>query len=650
MEFRQLKTENWMPYRGMQEIDFPTGDANIVVFFGENMNGKTSILNAVRWCLFGEVFNRTGKRLEDYDLINQSAFFDGESDVSVELKFVVDNAEYELRRSLHLSQTHSKKDVYLRIDNEEQPQDSIVHIIEQVVPKRLADFVFFDGEMLQKFEELIADQGGYAAKDITKNIELTLGLPILSSGEKLSQELARGYLKQKQKAEGIAEQEQNLYTRIGEQEEKIEEATQAITALNESIEDHQAKIAENRKKIGAATALSEEQGKKKGLEEALQMLENQRMDVLSDRRREMETAWQIGLKKAVEPIFRQKKEKLEEIDNKLHEQKTLQVNLENLKNSLDLGNCQVCDQQLSTSSAESINGQIEGIVELLKEKAVQLADAGKVRNEHDLLAPIMETNASAKAINKLDQSIIRLDTDIYKHRNDISKSEEYLKNHDVEAANLIVSQNEAMQKEIGRCQSKRQDQEKELRLAISARDNYAAQLKSLKTGGLSGATDIYQIANIVQSSFKRAKDKYVAIMKGRVEERATQSFRSMTTEKSFDCLEINESYGLRLYRDGREVPRSAGAEQIIALSLIEALNHLGRRKGPMFMDTPFGRLDLKHRKNIMNYIPNQVTQMVIFVHSGELLDNDPDLNMRKIGARYTIKRRDGKNSSVERMV
>ena len=99
-------------------------------------------------------------------------------------------------------------------------------------------------------------------------------------------------------------------------------------------------------------------------------------------------------------------------------------------------------------------------------------------------------------------------------------------------------------------------------------------------------------------------------MKGRVEG-ATQSFRSMTTEKSFDCLEINESYGLRLCRNGREVP-DAGAEQIIALSLIEALNHLGRRKGPMFMDTPFGRLDLKHRKNIMNYIPNQVTQMVIF--------------------------------------
>ena len=90
--------------------------------------------------------------------------------------------------------------MYLRIDNEEQPQDSIVHIIEQVVPKRLADFVFFDGEMLQKFEELIADQGGYAAKDITKNIELTLGLPILSSGEKLSQELARGYLETEAKS------------------------------------------------------------------------------------------------------------------------------------------------------------------------------------------------------------------------------------------------------------------------------------------------------------------------------------------------------------------------------------------------------------------------------------------------------------------
>ena len=71
----------------------------------------------------------------------------------------------------------------------------------------------------------------------------------------------------------------------------------------------------------------------------------------------------------------------------------------------------------------------------------------KLRNEHDLLAPIMKQMRLPKPSNKLNQSIIRLDTDIYKHRNDISKSEEYLKNHDVEAANLIVSQNEAMQKE-----------------------------------------------------------------------------------------------------------------------------------------------------------------------------------------------------------
>ena len=70
---------------------------------------------------------------------------------------------------------------------------------------------------------------------------------------------------------------------------------QAITALNESIERPSSESQKIGKKIGAATALSEEQGKK-GLEEALQMLENQRMDV-SDRRREMETAGKSDLKK-----------------------------------------------------------------------------------------------------------------------------------------------------------------------------------------------------------------------------------------------------------------------------------------------------------------------------------------------------------------
>ncbi len=85
-------------------------------------------------------------------------------------------------------------------------------------------------------------------------------------------------------------------------------------------------------------------------------------------------------------------------------------------------------------------------------------------------------------------------------------------------------------------------------------------------------------------------------------------------------------YGLTILdKDQREVTvRSAGAEQVVALSLIGALNRLAIKKGPVIMDTPFGRLDTKHRSNILRFVPTLAEQVVLLVHGGEI-DRDRDL-------------------------
>ena len=113
----------------------------------------------------------------------------------------------------------------------------------------------------------------------------------------------------------------------------------------------------------------------------------------------------------------------------------------------------------------------------------------------------------------------------------------------------------------------------------------------------------------------------------------------MTTQRSYRGLEINDNYGLQIIdADGRHVPvRSAGAEQIVALSLIDGLNRTGRAAGPVIMDTPFGRLDLNHRENILKYLPSVTSQFVLLVHSGEIRkETDLAVIAERIGAVYEI--------------
>ena len=60
------------------------------------------------------------------------------------------------------------------------------------------------------------------------------------------------------------------------------------------------------------------------------------------------------------------------------------------------------------------------------------------------------------------------------------------------------------------------------------------------------------------------------------------------------------------------------AEQIVALSLLTALNRTSNKSAPLIIDTPFARLDPKHRMNILHYVPNMASQILFLVHSGEL--------------------------------
>src|SRR5688572_13626261 len=124
----------------------------------------------------------------------------------------------------------------------------------------------------------------------------------------------------------------------------------------------------------------------------------------------------------------------------------------------------------------------------------------------------------------------------------------------------------------------------------------------------------------------------------------------MTTQKSYRGLEINSNYGLSIVDStGRPVSiRSAGAEQVVALSLIDGLNRTGRAIGPVVMDTPFGRLDLEHRDRVLSYLPTVASQFVILVHSGEIR-NDTDLESIKerIGSIYEIVEVNQRHSRIE---
>src|SRR5438270_3713933 len=64
------------------------------------MRGKTSFLNALRWALYGEALDRFGKPMARARLVNSDSSAAGDWTMSVELKFKVDAADYDLTRAI----------------------------------------------------------------------------------------------------------------------------------------------------------------------------------------------------------------------------------------------------------------------------------------------------------------------------------------------------------------------------------------------------------------------------------------------------------------------------------------------------------------------------------------------------------------------
>jgi len=75
MKLHRLSVTNFMPYKGPITIDFPTDDSrNVMIVFGDNMRGKTSLLNALRWGFYGRALGRHSRPIPLQALVNRGDF------------------------------------------------------------------------------------------------------------------------------------------------------------------------------------------------------------------------------------------------------------------------------------------------------------------------------------------------------------------------------------------------------------------------------------------------------------------------------------------------------------------------------------------------------------------------------------------------
>ncbi|HUW47942.1 MAG TPA: hypothetical protein VMW36_04270, partial [Patescibacteria group bacterium] len=248
-------------------------------------------------------------------------------------------------------------------------------------------------------------------------------------------------------------------------------------------------------------------------------------------------------------------------------------------------------------------------------------------------------------------AIVKIDYEIARQKAVLKQVEQQLINVDEQEPFRLETQIQNGLQEIGRLQGEQSSLEKQLGDDLSLQSELDQRLASINREELNTLSKRIACIKCLLEIFEEAIQVYRDERREEVEKQASEIFRSLRLKQEFSKLRINENFGLSIITKNGTVLdkaewRSAGEEQIVALSLVGALNKCARIRAPIFMDAPFGRIDIAHGQKVLSYVPNMAEQVVIFVTDREYRKEDAVYVRDKIICEYNLQHKSEEAGSI----
>jgi DNA sulfur modification protein DndD len=160
---------------------------------------------------------------------------------------------------------------------------------------------------------------------------------------------------------------------------------------------------------------------------------------------------------------------------------------------------------------------------------------------------------------------------------------------------------------------------------LSQKERSLREAQSVSTGDdeIDRQRDVTQkLTDVIEEFLSSMRRSRVRDLESRMQEMLTKLAHK--GDEQFARCEIDErTFGLTIY-DKHDQPLhdpSAGEKELIALSMIWALGIISRRRLPLVIDTPLGRLDPEHRLAVIQqFLPHAAEQVVVLSQESEITD------------------------------
>lgn len=646
LRLKALQVENFGPFKGRQKIAFPPD--GVIIVYGENMRGKTSLLNAIRFALFGKVIGRGTKRTSLHEIGNWEQASIGKFGFKVELEFSFDGQIYRLTRVCSALDGNPAGDDDYRVEHFLERggvvlgPDQAEAELKRILPEQISRFFLFDGELLQEYEDLLSSESDMGRR-ISEAIERILGVPILTSARATALRLKE----RSEKHEATAAQSDQKTREFGNQLADIHAQRDILnTDLKKLTDDlnslwtRKAVLEESLKRKERYATLME---KRDGLQRQIRDLVDRQISKQSELEGAMGSAWCTILADRMKATARVLVERQSELDTQIMHWNVLQ-DLKN--NASDI--CPTCLRQITPE----VRTELERV-----SATAQDSDIGAKKDE--LYEVRRQLNALEFFIASDQMTVLKVRwevvdevaIDIASKKSELSEIKKQLENVDEATLRKDKSDFEQTIREIDVTEhGLRQCQERLADNKINA-EKIQKRLDKLGGGRLQDERERRQLYAKIHDLLNEAVSAYRDQLRWRVEADATRHFQALTTEPDYAGLRINDSYGLTIiHRDGSAIPvRSASAEHVVALCLVGALQNNAPLQGPIIIDSPFGRLDRGHTTNIVKALPNMAKQVMLLVYEDELPAGLARTELKgKLKAEWKLDRRSARHTELVR--
>ena len=629
MRIESIEIQNFRQYR-KEKFVFPKvkGKKDIHVIIGENGEGKTNILNALTWCLYGEELHLGDKNTAICNINSQyvqelrnHSQKNGEAKVTVVMS-IEDGGNITFMRTATYSITQSnvietRQDVIAIananggnkiIDN----KNDYEMYVSRYVPKEINEYIFFDGELMDQ----------YFKSDKRGNIES--GIKDLTKASTI--EKTKNALNSYAKTEIAPVLKNNGDSRVSEAQTKLDDAQRIrdnqqdkVGLIVTQIKTADARIGELTNIIQGFDSLKEKSDKLTELEEESDKLKKRQMKLNEDLN---EFVRQNYINFALYPAIKEFRNYIQSQESKGNLPPKIDKRL--VQSIIDSKECAVCGSHLNTE-------HLQHVLSILQKLEVSSTTSAELNRASSALNAIID---NMKAYPKKKQAFIdqkkNLDAQVKKNEEDygvLSKELRSIPNQ--EEIKKAIIEREEYRRNIGPLNQKfgreklileARDKavtkaEKELDDAMKSNrllDRYRKQLDFCKKGIILLDETLNEI---IEECRKEMEIVTFEIFNKLIWKKGAFSKVNILEDYSFELLDAYEQQTLGAC--------SAAERALLALSFTIALQQTSGHDSLLYIDTPLGRVGEKNRINFTEVLTEiaESKQVVLSFTPTEYDDN-----------------------------